>query len=163
MKQPSAYLDTSVINFLFAEDSPDLQKITQSFFKDFVRRQVYDTCVSDFVLDELKQTADPTHRLRLLNVLNEYEINVLPVPDAVEIATLAQQYLQSGALPANKLFDALHVAFCTVAKLDYLVSWNFKHLANVNRERRLLAVNQSLGYLHSFRILNPLDLTGYGN
>lgn len=163
MKQPSAYLDTSVINFLFAQDSPDLQKITQSFFSEFVGPKLYDACVSDFVLDELKQTLDLTHRLRLLNVLDEYEIRVLPVPNTAEIEELAQQYLQSGALPASKLFDALHVAFCTVAKLDYLVSWNFKHLANVNRERRLLAVNQSLGYLHSFRILNPLDLTGYGN
>lgn len=163
MKRPSVYLDTSVINFLFADDSPDLQIITQSFFHDFVGPKLYQVCVSTFVLDELKQTLDRAHRLRLLTVLDDYQVELLPILNMAEIESLAQQYLQTGALPPSKLYDALHVAFCTVAKLDYLVSWNFKHLANVNRERRLLAVNQSLGYLHSFRILNPLDLTGYGN
>ncbi|WP_310398016.1 PIN domain-containing protein [Hymenobacter sp.] len=157
------YLDTSVINFLFATDSPELQKITQTFFTNFIRPGVYQACVSDFVLDELRQTPDDDQRKQLLNVLDGYEIEILTSPGPAAIEELAQQYLTTGALPPNKVYDALHVAFCTVAKLDYLVSWNFKHLANVNRERRLLAVNQSLGYLHSFRILNPLDLLGDGN
>ena len=96
-------------------------------------------------------------------MVEEYEIEVIAASGLTEIEGLARHYLEAGALPTNKIYDALHVAFCTVAKLDYLASWNFKHLANVNRERRLLAINQSLGYLHSFRILNPLDLLGDGN
>lgn len=54
------------------------------------------------------------------------------------------------------------VAFCVVSKIDYLVSWNFKHLANINRERRVLAKNYELGYIHPLRIITPTELTGYG-
>lgn len=79
------------------------------------------------------------------------------------IGLLAQNYLDNGIMPSKKLFDALHVAFCVVSKIDYLVSWNFKHLANINRERRILAKNYELGYIHPLRITTPTELTGYGN
>lgn len=61
-------------------------------------------------------------------------------------------------MPAKKLYDALHVACCVVEKIDYLVSWNYKHLANVNRERKVLSLNYQLGFLHPLRILTPTDL-----
>lgn len=79
------------------------------------------------------------------------------------ISLLAQNYLEHGILPPRKLFDALHIAFCVVSKIDYWVSWNFKHLANINRERRILGKNYELGYIHPLRIITPTELTGYGN
>ena len=66
-------------------------------------------------------------------------------------------------IPRKNVFDALHVAFCAVNKIDYLVSWNFKHLANINRERRILSKNYEIGYIHALRIITPTELTGYGN
>jgi hypothetical protein len=63
-----------------------------------------------------------------------------------------------GAVPPKKLFDALHVAFCVVEQIDYLASWNYKHLAKVQRERRLTALNLQEGYLHPLRIVTPLQL-----
>ena len=86
----------------------------------------------------------------------------MPVDKLEEIGLLAQNYLDNGIMPPKKLFDALHVAFCVVSKIDYLVSWNFKHLANINRERRVLAKNYELGYIHPLRIITPTELTGYG-
>ena len=59
--------------------------------------------------------------------------------------------------------DALHVAFCTVNKIDYLVSWNYKHLANVNREKKITAINIQYNYLHPLRICTPLELIDYGS
>ncbi len=57
--------------------------------------------------------------------------------------------------------DARHVAACTVAKIDFLVSWNFRHLVNVQREAGFNAVNLLQGY-QTLRIVNPLELI-YGN
>ncbi len=162
MTKPTVYLDTSVINFLFADDAPEKQEITVDFFENFVKLGFYEVCVSEYVIQEINQVADQTERERLLNVLTEYPIELRPVRDFTKVGLLARQYLDWGVMPPKKLLDALHVAFCVVHELDYLVSWNFKHLANVNRERRVLALNAELGYSHPLRIITPTELTGYG-
>ena len=156
------YLDTSVINFLFADDSPEKKEITVDFFDNFVKLGVYDTFITEYVIAEINQTTDNEERLRLLKIVEDYPIEILPVDKVEEIGLLAQNYLDNGIMPPKKLFDALHVAFCVVSKIDYLVSWNFKHLANINRERRVLAKNYELGYIHPLRIITPTELTGYG-
>jgi len=156
------YLDTSVINFLFADDSPEKKEITVDFFDNFVKMGIYDTYLTEYVIAEINQTTDNEERLRLLKIVEDYPIEILPVDKVEEIGLLAQNYLDNGIMPPKKLFDALHVAFCVVSKIDYLVSWNFKHLANINRERRVLAKNYELGYIHPLRIITPTELTGYG-
>ena len=87
-------------------------------------------------------------------------------PDTVldvteEMEQLAAAYMAQAVLTPKYSDDARHVAACTVAKIDYLVSWNFKHLVNIEREKGFNAVNLLQGY-QSIRILNPLELI-YGN
>jgi hypothetical protein len=53
------------------------------------------------------------------------------------------------------------MAVCTVARIDYLVSWNFRHLVNVEREKGFNVVNLLQGY-PTLRIVNPLELI-YGD
>ena len=60
------------------------------------------------------------------------------LPMTTEALELAGHYLAHQVVPATYTDDARHVAVCTVARLDYLVSWNFKHLANVRRESGVL-------------------------
>jgi len=163
MIKSTVYLDTSAINFLFADDAPEKKEITVDFFDNFVRLGIYDTCITEYVIAEINQTSDEAERERLLNVIEDYPIEILEIENTERVALLAQQYLTDGIMPPKKLFDALHVAFCVVSKIDYLVSWNFKHLANINRERRILAKNYELGYIHPLRIITPTELTGYGN
>jgi len=50
--------------------------------------------------------------------------------------------------------------FAPVHSVDVLISWNFEHLANINKERRILAVNQELGYYYPMRITTPLEVMG---
>ncbi len=64
-------------------------------------------------------------------------------------------------LPPKYTDDARQVAACTVAGIEYLVSWNFRHLVNVEREKGFNAVNLLQGY-RNIRIVNPLELI-YGN
>ena len=75
-----------------------------------------------------------------------------------EVTTLADAYIELGALPAKSYNDALHVALCSVHEIDVLLSWNYSHLANVNKERKILAVNQTNGYLYPLRIVTPLEV-----
>jgi hypothetical protein len=150
-------------HFLFADDAPEKREITVDFFDNFIKLGLYDTFITEFVIAEINQTENFEERGRLLKVIEEYPIEVLPVEKMEEIGALAQIYLTNGIMPAKKLFDALHVAFCVVTKIDYLVSWNFKHLANINRERRILAKNYEIGYIHPLRIITPTELVGYGS
>jgi predicted nucleic acid-binding protein len=163
MTRSTIYLDTSVVNFLFADDAPEKKEITVDLFDNFIKLGIYDTYISEYVVAEINQTTNIGERNKLLKVIVDYPIEVIPVEKPDEIGFLAQTYLEVGIMPPKKLFDALHVAFCVVGKIDYLVSWNFKHLANINRERRILAKNYELGYIHPLRIITPTELTGYGN
>jgi len=74
-----------------------------------------------------------------------------------EVEELAQAYLARKVVPSDFDDDARHVAVCTIARLGYLVSWNFKHLVNVRRESGFNAVNLLQGY-SSLRIVAPTFL-----
>ena len=155
---PSIYLDTSVINFLYATDAPTMQTETVDFFENYIKAGLYFAFISDIVLQEINRTKDKHKRQRLLNAVRENSLRFLDIPDLSEVNDLADRYQERGIIPVNKRADALHVAISTIKNIDYLVSWNYQHLANVNRERRILAVNLELNYTHPFQILNPLQL-----
>ena len=75
----------------------------------------------------------------------------------MEAENLAQAYLVQKVVPLGYEDDARHVAICTVARLEYLVSWNFKHLVNARRESGFNAVNLLQGY-PALRIVTPIFL-----
>lgn len=154
MRQLKVYLDTSVINFLFADDAPEKRDATWAFF-DCAKRQGIQLFVSQVVVDELLRTTDSVKRMKLLDAVSTRDLCLLPLEPLEEIRRLSRAYLDSGALPTGEVDDALHVAVCTVNMVDVLASWNFKHLANVGRERRLMAVNEGCGYVYPLRIVSP--------
>lgn len=110
------------------------------------------------MIQEINNTKDLGKRNLLLNVVNEYNLDFADISKAVEIDDLADLYIQQGAIPPNKRADALHIAVSVVNQIDYLVSWNYKHLANVNRERKIIALNYQQNYIHPLRILTPIEL-----
>ena len=156
MKKLRIYLDTSVINFLFAEDSPDFRRVTEEFFADYAgQNELYG---SDVLLRELGGDSLVERRERHLRVLADCRVAILPRSRDVEVVRLAEAYLRQGVVPVRKRDDALHVAYATVFEMDVLLSWNFKHLANLRRETRFLTVNQAEGYWRSPRIVSPLEV-----
>jgi predicted nucleic acid-binding protein len=164
-KRLKIYLDTSVPNFLFADDSPEKMEITVDFFENFVKPGIYNTFISPVVIAEIEDTHNTQKRLELLGVIEKYPINVLEYNDteAVEIQELAGKYIEMKIIPEKKLADALHIAICVIKGIDYLVSWNYKHLANVNREHKIKILNWDLGYRVDLRIITPIELVDYGN
>jgi len=156
MKQLRIYLDTSVISFLEATDSPDFRKVTEDFFASYAdQNELYG---SDVLLRELDCDPDETRRQRYMNILQEYDVAMLPHSRDEDVVHLADAYLRQQVVPAKKRDDALHVAYATVFEMDVLLSWNFKHLANIRREARFAVVNQAEGWWHSPRIVSPLEV-----
>jgi predicted nucleic acid-binding protein len=154
MKKLRIYLDTSIPNFLFAEDAPDFRRVTEEFFAQHAQK--YDLFASEVVILEIQRDPDPQHRQKLLDALRRHPITMLLADP--EIERMADLYLARGIIPAKKWEDALHVAYATVHELDILLSWNFKHLANVRREALIAAVNRQEGYAQALRLLSPLEV-----
>ena len=122
---------------------------------------VFDT-VKNYVIDPKKpmdEMMKAPKRVQELLGKTFSETNILPVTEESE--KLAAVYMSRNILPPKYTDDARHVAVCTVAQIEYLVSWNFKHLVNVDREKGFNAVNLLQGY-RTIRIINPLELI-YGN
>ena len=71
LKNYKIYLDTSVINFLFADDAPEKKEITIDFFDNFVKTRIYETYISEFVLAEIEDTTNIHKRKNLLKVIEK--------------------------------------------------------------------------------------------
>ena len=148
MHAPALYLDTSVIGGYFdAEfqaDTRALWRLKEAGLFRFVSSQL--------VIDELVKAPERVRELMRASFDVEDVLDV-----SVEMEELAAAYMAQKIVPAAFADDAQHVAVCSVARLDYLVSWNFKHLANVRRESGFNAVNLLQGY-PPVRIVAPTFL-----
>ncbi len=102
--------------------------MTQEFFARHAQKCEF--LASEIVILEIERDPDASHRQTLLEALRRHPITMLT--GGPEIERLAGLYLARGVIPARKREDALHVAYATVHGMDILLSWNFKHLANVS-------------------------------
>jgi predicted nucleic acid-binding protein len=158
MRKLRIYLDTSVINFIFADDAPEKKSITIDFFSNYVKNNIYEVFISPVVLDEINKTTDKNKKQRLLDTIQEYSIEVIDIStNRDEIENLAFKYIEHSIIPRNKLEDALHIAICSVLDIDLLLSWNYRHLANINKESKIIALNINEGYNRPLRIVTPME------
>ncbi|MBI5748855.1 MAG: type II toxin-antitoxin system VapC family toxin [Nitrospinae bacterium] len=156
MRKLKLYLDTSVWNFYYADDSPEKMEITRQFFKNLKagRYQIYSSGV---VVREI-ENADEKTMVELISLMKEYMPIMLEVND--EIDELADIYITKGVIPEKKRDDALHIAIATVNEMDALVSWNYRHLANLNKKEKVHAVNIIHGYLKELEMITPMEVIG---
>ena len=114
------------------------QQITQDWWTN--RRGEFDCAVSQVVIDEASQ-GDPAEVQERLSI-----IGGLPILAATkEAEALTQAIIAAGILPAHAFPDAAHVAVATMHGVDYLLTWNCKHLANAQIARRIAVVCAGLG------------------
>ena len=78
--------------------------------------------------------------------------------DQERIFDLARMYLKERIIPQRKFDDAVHVAICVYYEFDILLSWNFRHLANIDKQIRVNAANKKQGYLKELYLLNPMEV-----
>ncbi len=153
----SVYLETTFISYLVARPSRDLlvaahQQATQEWWAD--RHNAFECFVSQVVLDEAS-VGDSTEIEKRLAALSD--LPVLEVTEEVE--SLTQAILSSGVIPPRAVRDAAHIAVATVNEIDYLLTWNCKHLANAQIARRVSSVCERLGRRMPI-ICTPEELMG---
>jgi hypothetical protein len=142
------YVDTSVIGGYFDHE---FREATWRLFDAF-RRGEARMVISDLTLRELEPA--PEH-VRVL--VDEIPKEMLATsPESLELAT---RYIAAGAVGEASRSDAEHIALATIARIDVLVSWNFRHIVNLPKIRRYNSVNQALGY-HQLEIRTPIEVTG---
>jgi predicted nucleic acid-binding protein len=138
MKQ-SLYLETSVIGAYLDNGEPFRRDLTIRWWEHELAE--YHAFCSILVRRELEQLTEPhrTGYLKLIAPLDALDL-------AEEVSILADGYISRGIFHRRFIADALHVAFASFHKIDYLVTWNFGHLANVRRQARIRLFNTAAGF-----------------
>jgi predicted nucleic acid-binding protein len=138
MKQ-SLYLETSVVGAYLDNGEPFRRDLTIRWWEHELPE--YRAVVSPLVSRELERVPEPhrTGYLKLVGPLEQVELTE-------ETAILAEGYIARGIFHRKYIADALHVALASFHKIDYLVTWNFGHLANVRRQARIRLFNAAAGF-----------------
>lgn len=109
--------------------------------------------ISELTVLELENAPEPVKKI-LHDVPEAHIETVLVSPDVEE---LAAAYIHEGAIGEKMRVDALHIALATIARVDVLVSWNFRHIVNLRRIHLYNAVNLKQGF-PLLEIRSPLEV-----
>lgn len=153
--KPTVYIETTVPSYLVAWRSPELvmaanQEATRSWWE--TSRPNFDLFISEIVVMEASG-GDEEAAARRLAALQD--LPELDVSEAVE--AFAERLLAGAAVPEKSETDALHIAVATVHGIDYLLTWNCKHIANAAMRPRIEAICRAAGYDPPI-ICTPLEL-----
>lgn len=135
----SLYLETSVIGAYLDAGDPFRRDLTIRWFEHELSE--YRACISLLVERELERVDEP-HRSGYRKIIRPLE----RIEFSDEAAILAEGYISRGIFHRKFLADAFHVALASVHKFDYLVTWNFGHLANVRKQARIRLFNTAAGF-----------------
>jgi predicted nucleic acid-binding protein len=145
MDRATIYVETSVISYLVARPSRDIivaahQQLTFDWWNN--QSHQYDLFISQVVFDEAgagdKQEA--AKRLAAVQDLPLLELNE-------EGIHLAEKIVRSHAVPKKAAQDALHIAIACVNGMDYLLTWNCKHIANARMRNKIEGICRDAGYV----------------
>jgi len=139
---PSVYVETTIPSYLAAYPSRDLvmaahQQITRDWWR--TARERFDLYISEAVLNEIRG-GDPEAAARRLEMLGG--LPVLALTD--DVRNLVREYVPRLGLPGRGRADLPHFAFAVAYEMDYLVTWNCRHIANGEIIRRLMDANTEL-------------------
>jgi hypothetical protein len=138
------YLETTVVSYFTAKPSRDIitaahQQITQEWWE--TRRKDFDVFISELVEQEASAGDRDAVERRLIMLKG------LPVLQVSQAAIdLARVLVNENALPEKATGDALHVAIATLNAMDYLLTWNMRHLANATIRNTINVICRARGY-----------------
>lgn len=142
--KPKVYIETSVVSYLTARPSRDVvvaghQQTTNDWWQDAADR--FELVASELVLNEAGAGDADAARDRL-----EALESVALLDATEEAAELAQKLVDFGAIPEKAAGDAGHIAIAVTNGVDYLVTWNFRHIANATIRSRIERACRNAGY-----------------
>lgn len=155
----TVYVETSIISYLAARPSKTIlgaahQQLTLAWW---AHRHNYDLFISQTVWRECS-AGDPDAAARRLAALKG--LGVLTVTE--EIVTLAEALIAEGALPLKATDDALHIAIATLHRIDFLLTWNCRHIANPIIQEKVADFLENKGLFLPI-ICTPEELLGAEN
>jgi hypothetical protein len=152
MKRQRIYVDTSVIGGCFDHE---FAPWSNGLFRDFHEGH-FVPVVSHIVATEIVPA--PSAVQEKYKELLGLDTEILE--GSVEASVLGSKYQEHRVVPESYSADALHIALATVAEVDLLVSWNFKHIVRFDKIRLFNAVNREAGY-KEIEIYSPREVTRY--
>ncbi len=128
MRKLKIYLDTSVISYLDQSDSQEKMEQTRKLWK-ILQIGKYDVVISDLVLIEINECKEPKR-----SILKEYlaQINYKRANITEETEEIANEIIKEGILNPKSFDDCLHIASAIISDCNIIISWNFKHMVNVD-------------------------------
>lgn len=156
-EKPTVYLETTVPSFLTARPSNDLilagqQQVTSRWWR--TRKHHYRIFISELVMQETSR-GDSSAAKKRVEAIRPFPF--LEIDN--EVINLGSKILQSGVIPEKAAADAGHIAVAARHGIDYLLTWNCKHIANAEIIRRLDQLIRNAGYRPP-TICTPNELFG---
>jgi hypothetical protein len=151
MKPLSVYVETSVWNFVFAEGAPERSSAAVELIDN---REAYELFVSRTVIDEIEACPGQLGKDLLNLVIIRAPGFLIDDPGVYKVADF---YVERGIIPRRYYNDAVHIASATFHDIDYLASYNFKHIVRVKTKAEVAAANVILGYRGPV-LVNPEEL-----
>lgn len=137
------YIETSIVSYLRQRPSSQVvmaarQVLTHQWWNN--ERSKFDLVTSQYVIDEAS-AGDPTLAADRLLTLDGIPL----LPPAPEIPQIAEEIISQAILPSNAQVDALHIAAVAHHRIQYLLTWNCKHIANAKTLPRIHSLLNQLG------------------
>ncbi len=142
--KPTVYIETTIPSLLTAWPNRDLeiaaqQVATREWWEK--RRGTFELYVSADVLDEAERGDAEAAKLRLAALA---ECKVLSATKEAQLLT--KRILATGLIPPRAATDAAHIALAAAHRIDFLLTWNCRHIHNAVIERRLAGICQAMGF-----------------
>jgi predicted nucleic acid-binding protein len=142
MKKLKIYLDTSIISYLDQQDAPEKMAETHKLWNK-IKTGVFDVVISSVTTRELDD-CDEEKQNTLYDYLAEISFDTVAVNE--KIMEIAGQIVDFDILKRKSFDDCQHIAAAIISECDIIVSWNFKHLVNVDTVRGVKAITAMGGY-----------------
>lgn len=141
---PKVYLETSIISYLTARPGRDVvvaghQQTTRDWWD--TQRQRFTVVASQLVVQEAS-AGDVNAAQQRLAQLGMVEL----LATSAEAVALAQTLVTQGAVPPKAAADALHIAIAVTNGVEYLLTWNCRHIANANTRHQIERLCRTQGY-----------------
>ena len=153
--KPRVYIETTIISYLTAWRSTQIimaaqQEATRAWWDE--ERHHFDLFVSEVVVQEASAGDADAAKRRLDPIKSIPELQITD-----ETGELAKALIEKGKLPNKAHIDALHIAVATVNGMDYLLTWNCRHIANATLQRSMQIICEEAGYVLPI-ICTPYEL-----
>ena len=144
------YLDTSVISALFDERNPERKALTELFFSEI---ENYDVYISSITIAEVNNTPDEELRKKMKKKLAPFSVFTI----SEEVEDLTKKILEMNAIQESYSEDAYHVAVAIINNVDFLLSWNFRHIVR-KKTKDIIKMIITINNLRQVEIITPAEL-----